>query len=70
MEWIISIVWDEEASVWIATNEKLGLAMESNSFDLLIERVKNAVPELIELNHLSKDIKLLFKAERHQTVTV
>ena len=51
----IAIHWDEEAQVWLATNEKIGLILESGSYDALIERIKSAVPELIELNNLGKD---------------
>ena len=43
--------WDNEAAVWIATSKDVaGLVLESASLDLLMERVKMAVPELIELN--------------------
>lgn len=44
--------WDKDAAVWVATSDDVpGLALESGSFDALIERVKYAVPELMELNH-------------------
>ena len=37
--------------VWIAIGEDVpGLVLESGSLDALVERVKQAVPELIELN--------------------
>ena len=43
--------WDAEAAVWIATSGDVpGLVLESGSFDALLERVKQAVPELIALN--------------------
>ena len=48
----ITIKWDEEACVWIAVNSDIGLAIESGSYDALIERVRTAVPELMELNHI------------------
>ena len=51
MSYRIKFVWDEEAAVWIATSQDVhGLVMESGSFDALLERVRIAVPELIELN--------------------
>ena len=51
MNYRIKFVWDNEADVWIATSEDVpGLVLESGSFDALIERVKYALPELIELN--------------------
>lgn len=46
----IKILWDNEAAVWVATSDDIpGLVLESGSCDALIERVKFAVPELLEL---------------------
>lgn len=51
MSYRINIVWDEEAAVWIATSQDVpGLVLESGSFNTLLERVRLAVPELLELN--------------------
>jgi len=65
-EYTIILLWDDEASVWIAESEDIpGLILESGSFDALVERVKIAVPDLLELNKTDHDqIKLHFKAER------
>ena len=44
-------MWDDEAAVWVATSQDVpGLVLESGSFDALLERVRYAVSELIELN--------------------
>lgn len=51
MDFIVSLAWAPEASVWIATSEDVpGLVLESGSFDALLERVRFAIPELLELN--------------------
>lgn len=51
MKYVINFVWDDEANVWIATSEDIpGLVLESGSFDALVAHVKNAVPELLQLN--------------------
>ena len=51
MEYTINLIWDKEAGVWVATSEDVkGLVLESGSLDALIERVKVAIPELLELN--------------------
>jgi hypothetical protein len=64
-DYAIALTWDEEAQVWLAVNDRIPLAMESGSLDALIERIKTAVPELLELNATQhNDIHLLFKAER------
>lgn len=51
MEYRVDFTWDEEADVWIAqSNDIPGLVLEGGSLDALIERVRFAAPELIELN--------------------
>jgi hypothetical protein len=46
----IQIAWDDEARVWIATSEDIpGLVLESGSVDALIERVRVAASELLEI---------------------
>lgn len=52
MNYTVYLTWDDEAKVWVATSPNvIGLVLESESVDVLIERVNNAVPELLELNH-------------------
>ena len=64
-EYIITLIWDDEASVWIAESPDIpGLILESHSFDDLIERVKIAVPELLEISGTKlPEVRLHFKAE-------
>ena len=51
MNYTVLFTWDEEASVWVATSPDItGLVLESESLDTLMNRVKDAVPELLELN--------------------
>ena len=68
----INFVWDEDSAVWIATSQDVpGLVLESGSFDALIERVRYAVPELLELNSKSQPvIDMTFTSERHDRVPV
>lgn len=69
MEYVINFVWDEEAGVWIATSDDVpGLVLESGSFDALVERVRIAVPELLQLNQKTPAASLCFKSERRQKV--
>ena len=50
-EYTINLLWDAEAAVWTATSDAIpGLVLESGSIDALIERVRFAVPELLELS--------------------
>ena len=60
MEINVQMTWDKEACVWIAESEDVpGLVLESGSLDALIERVRFAVPELLELNGKVKTPVLL-----------
>ena len=70
-EYNIQMTWDAEAAVWIATSDDVpGLALESGSFDALVERVKYAVPELMELNHRAATAyNLNFSSKRSDVVT-
>jgi len=64
-EYTITITFDEEAAVWYALNDDIPIALESDSFDVLIERVKLAVPELLELNGKNHENTVLhFSMER------
>ncbi len=52
MQYTVNYMWDEEASVWVATSKDIiGLVLESEQLDVLMHRVKDAVPELLELNN-------------------
>jgi len=45
----INFIWDEEAHVWVASSEEIkGFALEHDSFDILVERVKLALPDFIK----------------------
>ena len=46
----IQIIYDNEANVYIAENEEIGLVLESGSFDRLVERLRSAVPEMAQAN--------------------
>jgi len=66
----IKITWDNEARVWIAASEDLkGLVLECGSLDALIERVKIAVSELLEIQGEPREaISLNFSMERQLAV--
>lgn len=69
MEYTANLQWDPEAAVWVATSDDIiGLALESGSVDALIERLRYAVPELLELNHQPPATGIHFKIERYDRV--
>lgn len=52
MEYVIKLLWDNDANVWVATSEDIpGLVLESGSYDALLERVRFAIPELRKLGN-------------------
>jgi len=56
--------WDADAKVWCAICDDIPLALESGSFDALIERVKIAAPEILALNGIASECTLHFVADR------
>ena len=62
MDYNINVSWDEDAGVWCAVCDDIPLALESNSFDALIIKVKIAAYETLELNgQMTDNINLCFK---------
>lgn len=72
MEYVVNLIWDDDAEVWIAGSDDIpGLALEAGSFDALLERVRFAVPELLELNNKAySPFTLTFLSERHERIAL
>ncbi|MDR1616259.1 MAG: DUF1902 domain-containing protein [Syntrophomonadaceae bacterium] len=69
MEHLIKINWDEEARVWYAVCDSIPLALESNSFDALIERAKVTALEVLELNDKNGiSAQLCFEGRRREHI--
>lgn len=71
-ELLINLTWDPEAQVWTAESDDVpGLVLESGSFDALIERVRFAVPELLELNGaVPAPVQLRMVSERCERIAM
>jgi len=72
-EYKVNFMWDEEAAVWVTTRDDVkGLDLEHGSIDVLMERVKLAAPELIELNNegYPKQFDLLYSTQRLERVAL
>ena len=69
-EYTVFLNWDDEAQRWYCTSDDIpGLILESNSLDVLFERVRHAAPELLELmGSAPAKTSLLFKAECYAAV--
>ena len=69
MDYNIDISWDETAGVWCAVCNEIPLALESNSFDALIEKVKGIAYEILEINEKMTDgIRLCFKTTHWENI--
>ncbi len=72
MKVTVKVLWDAEACVWVAESEDVpGLVLESGSFDALVERLRYAVPEMLELNGSGRGpLQLAVISERLEQVAV
>ena len=69
MTYTVTLTWDEEAAVWIAESDDIGgLVLEGGSCDALMERVRYAVPELLEMNHQAPCKAIYFKLTRLEKI--
>ena len=53
-EYPIALLFDEETQKWYAQNDEIPIILEDYSLEVLISRVKTAVPEMLEINNLPK----------------
>jgi hypothetical protein len=53
MELIVQVDYDEEARVWVAHNDELGLATEADTMEVLTYKLQEMIPELVELNNIN-----------------
>lgn len=61
---IVRVDRDDEANVWIAQNSDIGLFLESESLETLIQRVRIAAPEMAAENGIDwcgPDIEIRIK---------
>ena len=64
----VKMIWDDY--IWhCETDDEVGVTLHSGSFDALVERVKMALPEMLELNFgYTGPVKIVFETE-HIVVT-
>ena len=45
--------WDPEAEMWVATSDEVpGLATEAETIEMLTEKLRTLIPELLEANQV------------------
>ena len=71
---IVKLIWDHEVGVWRSevftdSAQDVCLTLESGSCDAIIERVKMALPEMLELNFgYVGDMHISFEIERRDCI--
>ena len=74
MKCIARLIYDDK--IWLSNvttenGEDVHLILESGSFDALVERVKIALPEMLELNfNYTGEVELFFESERMDKIRV
>ena len=49
----VEAFWDREAQVWVAESEDIpGLVIEADTIEALTAKLRQMIPELLQLNHL------------------
>jgi hypothetical protein len=64
------MLWDKESDRWHCESDDIpGLILESASFDALVERIRIAAPEILELNlgHIG-EFEITFDVYRVETI--
>jgi len=68
-KYTVTIAFDDKAQKWYAQNDKIPIILEDYSIDTLINRVKLAAPEMLEINNMPySGIHLVFKMETQAVV--
>lgn len=67
---IIHAFWDPDASVWVAASDQVpGLATEASSTELLLEKLRIMIPELLAANGTTVGAPLPFTVITEQQAT-
>ena len=66
MKCVVKLIWSEDEKFWHSESldDRFRLTLESGSLDVLIERVRMAIPGMFELIGYSGEIDLSFEIER------
>jgi len=72
MTYLIHAQWDQEAEVWTATSDQVpGLAIEAETMEELVKRLREVVPELVQLNQTTQageEIVFQLHSERREVI--
>jgi len=65
---VIKMIWSEESRTWYTDSDDVpGLALGSDTFENLVDRVRLAAPEMLELNlGYIGPVELVFESVRSE----
>jgi predicted RNase H-like HicB family nuclease len=70
----VNVLWDAHSKMWVAISDDIpGLATEADSYERLVQRVKDAAPELLELNGIvggHSPVPVAFQHYHYDTISV
>jgi Domain of unknown function (DUF1902) len=56
----VSVLWDADAHVWVATSDNVpGLATEADTLEILTDKLKVMLPDLVENDNPHFDVTYL-----------
>jgi len=66
MNCVVKLIWNENENFWYSKSldDRFGLTLESGSLDVLIERVRMAIPDILETIGYTDEIDLSFEIDR------
>ena len=68
--YIVNLHWEEDTWCAHCDSEEFGLVLESDSLDVLVERVKVAIQDILEVDYkYTGDVQFIFQAERVDSIS-
>jgi Domain of unknown function (DUF1902) len=65
---IVRAEWDDDAKVWVATSDDIGLVTEAASIEALREKIPAMVGDLLEGENLLRDLPIEIIAHTHTRI--
>jgi hypothetical protein len=67
---VVYATWDDQASVWVATSDDVpGLATEADNLNVLVDKLKRMIPELLDANGYADGDEVPFRLQSELTTT-
>jgi Domain of unknown function (DUF1902) len=65
---IIRVEWDDEAQVWVAISDDIGLVTEADSLEILRAKVPAMIADLLQGSPVSREVPVEIIAHSHTRV--